>query len=385
MLLLLSLTLPLNLTVISAAVSNDTSTADITNQSSIQNASGTTSSTSNSLGKVNTQSSVTTVSTTTTSASFTLSQINYAASRVKAFFDKNQRLPGYVTISNLQVSMPQFLQLLNEDLLKVSSGSKTAVTLKTVKTPASPVENISSGNISRTEYISLAKTMKTFIDSNGVAPNYVKTSLGKIGYESLVYTYSKVMNFYSTNSKLPNYVSVKPWNTYGSTNQDVWVYLSGLTYYKQPNSYSCGPSSLKMAFSVYGLNLNETWLEKMAWTTSTNGTSHAGILNAVKSVNAKYGTSASAWDTSLSSVGWTGLQKYLSNNNPVILHVKSWLSSGGHYVVLFGLNLGQGLAKLADPSYGGYRTVSLTELEQRMQWVVDTGRSSEPIIPIVNS
>lgn len=154
-----------------------------------------------------------TLSTTTasTSVSFTSSQINDAASRVKTFIDTNHRLPGYITISTYQVSLPQFLQLLTDNLININSGLVTSVTMKNVNNPSNPVETISSGNIYKSEYITIAQTIKTAITNNGAAPDYVNTTLGKMRYESLIYTLSKILSYQNTNQRLPNYVSVTPW------------------------------------------------------------------------------------------------------------------------------------------------------------------------------
>ncbi|HHW04412.1 MAG TPA: transglutaminase, partial [Methanothermobacter sp.] len=37
---------------------------------------------------------------------------------------------------------------------------------------------------------------------------YATTTIGKISYPSLIYTYAKIINFYNTNGRLPNYVTV---------------------------------------------------------------------------------------------------------------------------------------------------------------------------------
>ena len=49
----------------------------------------------------------------TSTTSFTLKQLSEAAGRVKVFVEANKKLPNYVQISSLQVSMPQFLYLLS--------------------------------------------------------------------------------------------------------------------------------------------------------------------------------------------------------------------------------------------------------------------------------
>ena len=151
--------------------------------------------------------------TTVNSTSFTVSQITDAATRVKAYIETNHVLPNYVTIGTTQVKMPDFLRLLTAGLLQINNGTTTSITLKTVGTPAQPSENITSGNITKANYLDLAKRVKAFIDANGVAPNYATSSLGKLRYESLIYTYSKILNYYQTNKALPTYVSVKAWST----------------------------------------------------------------------------------------------------------------------------------------------------------------------------
>ncbi|OPY23012.1 MAG: Transglutaminase-like superfamily protein [Methanobacterium sp. PtaU1.Bin242] len=157
---------------------------------------------------------------TTTQVSFSSSQINSASSNVKSFIESNNRLPDYVTVSGVQVSMPQFLQLLTDNLLNLGSGLKTSVVLDAVNTPTNPSESVKSGNIYKSEYLTLAQTIKSSIDSTGIAPDYVNSSLGKIRYETLIYTFSKILNFQNTNGRLPNYVSVTSWTGSSQTSSN---------------------------------------------------------------------------------------------------------------------------------------------------------------------
>lgn len=139
---------------------------------------------------------------------FTTSQITSASSRVKTFVDTNDRLPNFVTISNTKVTMPQFLMLLVDDLAAVNVKSTTPVVLKNVDNASDPTEDIEAGSLSKIEYLELAEEIADSIDSTGAAPDYIETSLGKISYGNLIYNYSKIMNYYNTNKKLPNTVSV---------------------------------------------------------------------------------------------------------------------------------------------------------------------------------
>jgi hypothetical protein len=149
--------------------------------------------------------------------SFNVSQINDAASRVKAYIETNHKLPNYVTIGSIQVQMPDFLKLLTASLLEVNYGTSTPVALETVNTPAKPSESIKSGSITKANYLDLAKRVNAFIDANGVLPNYATSTLGKLRYESMIYMFSKVLDFQNTNSRLPGYVTVNAWSTISKT------------------------------------------------------------------------------------------------------------------------------------------------------------------------
>jgi predicted double-glycine peptidase len=290
-----------------------------------------------------------------------------------------------VTLNGTQVGMASFLHLLTKATIMVQTKrTSSSLLLPNDTLPSKISENFNPGSVSKTSYINFAYLIANYMNKYNRAPAYGSFTLGKANYKSQIYLFSTVMDFYNSYNRLPYRVYMTPFKEESKSTLG-WVGVSNLVYYQQPNSYSCGPSSLKMVLSTYGLSISESWLETAAGTTSSSGTSHSGLINAVQKVNNAYGTHFSAWDENLSSRTWTGLYStFISKNHPVILHVKSWLSSGGHYVVLAGLSLKDQMAKLADPSYGGYRYVSFSDLEYRMGWVTSTGISDNPIIAITN-
>lgn len=149
--------------------------------------------------------------------SFTSSQINTAAGKVKTYVEKNKRLPTYVTINNQQVTMPQFLKLMTTNTVNLNSKKTKSVTLSTVKSPTTTVtENVKSGNLGKSEYVTLASKIEQNIIKYGKVPSSVTSSRGKINFQTMVYTYSKILNFIVANKRLPNTVSVKPWNVVSS-------------------------------------------------------------------------------------------------------------------------------------------------------------------------
>ncbi|BAW32142.1 pseudomurein-binding repeat-containing protein [Methanothermobacter sp. MT-2] len=179
MLLLLGLALVLNVSDVSAANGNNSTTLNqqLTSQVSSQ-------------------------------TTYTPNEVNDAATRVKNFCETNNRLPNYVTIRNNQVTMPQFLDLLTTDLIQTNQGSTTPITLKNVEEPSNPTGTTKGGTLTKTEYINMAQNIKNIIDATGKAPDNVNSSIDQIKFETLVYIFSKVMNFYKTNGRLPNSVTV---------------------------------------------------------------------------------------------------------------------------------------------------------------------------------
>ena len=155
-------------------------------------------------------------------STFNTTSISNSADTVKNYVETNQTIPNEVNVANQKVNSAQYLYLLTSSVQNINKGSTSPVTLKSVSNPSSTSENVTSGTITKTEYLSLASQITTFINTNGRLPNYVTTSLGSMSYKNLIYTYSKIMSFYKTYNRLPNTVSIKPFptSTEGNTNSN---------------------------------------------------------------------------------------------------------------------------------------------------------------------
>ncbi|MGV8144451.1 MAG: hypothetical protein ACP5OJ_07535, partial [Methanothermobacter sp.] len=67
---------------------------------------------------------------------FTSAEINKAAYQVKTYTDNHQTLPGYVIIGDTNVTMPQFLKLMAQNVME--NGTSESVTLENFDDPKSP-------------------------------------------------------------------------------------------------------------------------------------------------------------------------------------------------------------------------------------------------------
>jgi transglutaminase-like putative cysteine protease len=152
-----------------------------------------------------------TTTTSTTTVTATPAQLDKASESVQKFIKDNKRLPNYVTISNKQVTMPQFLYLLNTGVYNLNSKKTTSVSTKTVNNPTNPSQSVKSGTLTKAEYVKVAGNVKKFVDTNKRLPNYATTTKGNMRYESLIDAYTRIMVFYGDNKRLPNTVTVAPW------------------------------------------------------------------------------------------------------------------------------------------------------------------------------
>ena len=166
--------------------------------------------------KGTTTTSSTTTTTSVSTQSFTSAQINAAAISVNAYIVKYKLLPSYVPMGSVRVSMAQFLSLMAQNVINIYSGTPKSLTLTTVNTPATATETVKTGNISKTEYINIAKTIK-YVCTYKTAPSYINTTKGRINFQTMVYTFSKILSFQKTYNRLPNYVTVIPWTNVTSS------------------------------------------------------------------------------------------------------------------------------------------------------------------------
>lgn len=155
------------------------------------------------------------------SVNVTLNQVINSSSNIVSYIGTNQSLPDNVDISGIPTSMSQFLYLLTTAVVNINSNSNMTIALGNYSNASAPSENITNSNINSTEYLDIANRIKSFMDSNLRAPNYAtQTSTGStIRFESLVYMYSQILNYYHQNGVLPDNLNVTSWTNISTINK----------------------------------------------------------------------------------------------------------------------------------------------------------------------
>ncbi|MCX6151983.1 MAG: cysteine peptidase family C39 domain-containing protein [Ignavibacteriales bacterium] len=101
-----------------------------------------------------------------------------------------------------------------------------------------------------------------------------------------------------------------------------------MSFYPQPNSYTCGPFALKYALVMLGIFKNERDIGKAAGVTWWAGTDEIGLARAAK----KYNCRMKYFRESRSKDALEELNKRLKKNYPCILSVSNW----GHWLTVLG-------------------------------------------------
>ncbi|MDD3984756.1 MAG: Ig-like domain-containing protein [Methanobacterium sp.] len=225
-----------------------------------------------------------------------------------------------ISTKNIKVRFSEKIKFGNKNIVLKTISGKTIPTTKSISnniltvTPTSTVESgvkysliINSGSV-------------TDIAGNKVSKYTTIFTVSPITLAQMKDGLSRAQKFYNQHNRLPNYVSfgtkkiditffqkiIATQDLKIITNKypDGWVSLNNVVYDRQNTAYTCGPSSLKMALSNFGMYLNVMDLASYAGTTTTtttNGTSHTGLINALNKVNVKYGKHFSLYDVTFSS------------------------------------------------------------------------------------
>ena len=154
----------------------------------------------------------------TFAANVTADQITNASGIVKSYVETNHKLPNNVIISENQLSMPQYLKLSTAAVTNINHNSSIPIPIQKMGAANSPSENVRSGMINKTEYLDIANRVNSFMNTNGKAPDYIKSSEGNIRYDSLVYMYSEILNSYNINGALPDLIITDPWSVISDKN-----------------------------------------------------------------------------------------------------------------------------------------------------------------------
>jgi len=139
------------------------------------------------------------------------SQVLSASKTLKAYIEKNKKLPNSIKIGNYNYSMEEYMYISSTTIVYKNKKSKANIVIKYgVKSPKSPKGSSISGKLTKNQYYVCALNVNKYIKRYNVAPNYVNTKLGKVKFQTFIYGNSKILAW-SKNNKgvLPKILTLK--------------------------------------------------------------------------------------------------------------------------------------------------------------------------------
>ena len=158
-----------------------------------------------------------------------LNSLIAASKNVKNYIENNGELPATVTIDGIAYTTPQYLYLASEAVYHLKSGDKSYLYSKQVDAPNSPVTASNLGNLY--DYYSVARRVVNQGNTYNAMPRYAISDVGNIGYDGLVYAFSRVLTYYGEHSSMPNYVAIKSLATAFDSNANSKNSISNLAAY----------------------------------------------------------------------------------------------------------------------------------------------------------
>ena len=247
---------------------------------------------------------------------FTVQQITKAAVDVKKFVEGNKYLPEYITVGGVVVNQSQFLYLITTATLNINTGDSSLITLISASVPGTSSETVTGGSLLSSEYLTLASTIKKYIESNHKAPGSVSTSLGTMSYQSLLYMYCRILNQNSLNQDLPILINVKPWKTinipiYDKTSFTVAEITSAAVDVK---NFVDGNGYMPEWITMGGVALNQSqFLHLLAAATILINSSSSGSVNPVNAVLPSTTVNDALTSGNLSKNSYVQLAQYIKS------------------------------------------------------------------------
>ena len=137
---------------------------------------------------------------------------------LESYIKEKEALPAKVTIGTNSCTYAQATYLMCKVILGLNNGQTSGeLSIPSYSEPANPSETLTAGTLQKTELLDLAQRSINFMANNGVAANYMMTSLGNMHHHGALYMYAQILSYYNTNGTLPASLAVEPWSyTLGS-------------------------------------------------------------------------------------------------------------------------------------------------------------------------
>ncbi|MDX9693773.1 MAG: pseudomurein-binding repeat-containing protein [Methanothermobacter sp.] len=209
-------------------------------------------------------------------ADLSYNEISVASKLIENYGSSNGKIPNGIVLNNKSITLDDYLYAATTTTIKLNNNQKTSVTTNNYKPPISSLNSTATGTLTRTEYLQVAQNIKKYMETYQRSPNYATTTIGKVNYQSLIYAYARIINFYNENQRLPTSITVRRLTSSGTspentTNNSVVIGRTtyGLVVREGPYGNSTSPDKVVFIVGVHPLESQ----------------SHNAIIEAIRALN----------------------------------------------------------------------------------------------------
>ncbi|OQB29481.1 MAG: Peptidase C39 family protein [Bacteroidetes bacterium ADurb.Bin174] len=321
------------------------------------------------------------------------------ATRAANFIDNNGKVPMIVYTDNSQTTsvnaagfyymMARWLRWFKNNGENANPPSYVTI-IRNIDGPPAPT-GTESGTIYKSDVLTRGKSNADFIAANNKLPNYTLVDTKKYTPEAFFYVMARTIRWYANNNNtFPAYttvLAVTAPQTWTSTPPETYPWSRVLTvpYTDQPDSYTCGPTSLRMMMAYYGSWYSVSTISNYMASIGDSPYYDGVAPSTITSAASHYGFSPTT------QYGWDYLKSAIAAGHPVIANIQILANnypryypgggaaysgySGGHYVVVTGLHANSDgsveYVVVNDPSKGN---VKYTRASFETSWVNNKNR-----------
>jgi hypothetical protein len=148
------------------------------------------------------------------SSGFPVSQVPNLAQDISnagvGFNNSDLALNG-INFSGVTLDKNQCLYILSRGIVMINEGETGNIPIKQYGNAENPYGTVNTATITQAEYVDMAKRTYTWMDNNGISPNYIGIKVSgqpDLSTDNLLNLYLKILTQYKSTGQLPSSVSI---------------------------------------------------------------------------------------------------------------------------------------------------------------------------------
>ena len=173
---------------------------------------------------------------------FTFKHIVNAAVWLRAYVEKYAKLPKNISVNGVYINMTSFAYLMAQNVVHINKNKTYNVGVVNVSSNYTNGGNSSiNAALNKDQYLNLTQRLINFVLSDEHRlPTFLTTNIGKVSPNLYIFGLAKILDFYSNNGRLPNYVTLNAKDVSGGANVtkkgNLSQYKKGLNEVQKLNS-----------------------------------------------------------------------------------------------------------------------------------------------------